>query len=124
MKEKDIDCYWYDSETKTVTSCCLKSFMFAEMVKSGVPLQKGKFNHDKHYIDENGKKQFRPKMEAKLNGKTITDLPIPCTVYINNKIYTCDDDTLELSFSQPGIYRILITSFPYLDRRFQIENRS
>ena len=74
----------------------------------------GKANPDTHYI-KNGQITDRPTQQTKLNGLTLTDLPVPCTIHINGTPYECNSDTAELEFDQPTTYTIRVEAWPYQD---------
>lgn len=63
-----------------------------------------------------------PSNPAQLSGQTLTSLPVPCTIHINEAVYPCADSTAELEFSQPGTYHVRVEAWPYLDKEFIIEN--
>lgn len=64
----------------------------------------------------------RPESPAVLNGSLITGLPFGATIVINDAVYHCDDDHVELEFDQPGTYAIRVIAWPYLDKEFVFEN--
>lgn len=74
-----------------------------------------------HYVSE-GTVAERPACPAQLDGLTLVDLPVPCTIIINGKEYECNDTTAELSFNLPSKYSIMVRAFPYLDGVFEYEN--
>lgn len=59
----------------------------------------------------------RPACPAVLTGATLSALPAPCVLAINDAVYQCDDDHAELSLP-PGEYRIKVSAWPYLDADF------
>ena len=80
----------------------------------------GTFND---YVDiDSGTILSRPENPCNLNGSTLTDVPMPCTVQINGVDYEVDDEdnTLELDFTNPGVYKVVIKVFPYLDKEIEI----
>lgn len=64
----------------------------------------------------------RPSQSTKLIGQTLTNLPVPCTITINDTEYPCNDTSAELAFDYPGKYRIVVRAWPHLDKEFEIEN--
>ena len=72
-----------------------------------------------YYLD--GEVLQRPPMDVTVNGTTISGIPIPAVVYINYREYEVTEDTLELSFDTLGEHKVLIRSFPYLDKEVTIE---
>lgn len=77
---------------------------------------------DKPVYVRNGRVHPRPANPAKLTGFTLTDLPAPGTLHINDTPYPYDESTVELEFSLPGTYSIRVESWPHLDKEFEIEN--
>ena len=66
----------------------------------------------------NGEVTPRPEMSVVLTGNVLTGLPVPCRIAVNQMIYDCNEDTATLSFNFPGTYKIVISSWPYLDKEF------
>ena len=64
----------------------------------------------------------RPENPATLTGYTLTGVPVPATVSINDASYETDESVIELEFTQPGTYVVKIVAWPYLDKEFTIEN--
>lgn len=69
-----------------------------------------------------GEAMARPENPATLSGSTLSNVPVPSTIHINNESYPCEESTVELEFAHPGEYRIRVESWPYLDKEFEIEN--
>lgn len=84
-------------------------------------LLEGSANPDTHFV-KNGEITERPIQQTKLNGLTLTDLPVPCTILINGTPYECDSDTAELEFDQPTTYTIRVEAWPYQDWESTYEN--
>lgn len=70
----------------------------------------------------NGAVVERPANPAQLAGATLTSLPVPCSIWINEVEYACDEDHAELNFDQVGSYRVKVVAFPFLDAEFHYEN--
>ena len=60
----------------------------------------------------------RPANPAVLTGATLSNLPVPCDIRVNQTVYKCTEDHAELTFDQPGTYTILVSAWPYLDGEF------
>lgn len=73
-----------------------------------------------HYVRD-GHKHARPANTAMLVGLDLTRLPMPCEVVINDKIYPCGEGRATLNFNLPGLYRIRVVAFPFLDALFEIQ---
>lgn len=83
----------------------------------------GVYSADTHYYDKSvGLVVSRPQQKTLLNDNHLIKLPEPCVIYINNMPYQCTESVAELSFDQPGTYKIRVESFPYLDKEFVYEN--
>jgi|GEM_PF-2988890 len=76
-------------------------------------------NPQTEYIVD-GKIQPRPGSPVALTGGTLANLPMPCTITINGTAYPCEDDGAELDLLYPGIYKIKVFAFPYLDAEFEV----
>ncbi len=70
----------------------------------------------------NGVAVPRPENPASLSGFTLTSVPVPAKVHINQDVYETNESTVELSFGQPGTYKVKVESWPYLDKEFSVEN--
>ncbi|WP_210398768.1 hypothetical protein, partial [Oligella sp. HMSC09E12] len=73
---------------------------------------------------KNGQITDRPIQQTKLNGLTLSNLPVPCTILINGTPYECDSDTAELEFDQPTTYTIRVEAWPYQDWETAYENKA
>ncbi|WP_159990796.1 hypothetical protein [Pelistega ratti] len=76
-----------------------------------------------HYV-KNGIVTERPSQQTVLKNATLQNLPVPCEITINGKIYECTDDKAELEFNQLGTYEITVSAFPYLDWSITYENQA
>lgn len=74
-----------------------------------------------HYVDV-ATKSVHPRLPgpAVLTGTTLTNLPDPCRLLIDAASYEVTGGVAELSFPQPGTYRITVASVPYLDQIFTV----
>lgn len=52
---------------------------------------------------------------------TISNIPAGATIMISGATYTIDDGIAELTFQNPGIYQIRISSPPYKDVTLEVE---
>ena len=62
----------------------------------------------------------RPANPAALTGTTLTNLPTPCTVYIDGTAYACTDDHVELDLAVAKVYTIKVEAFPVQDAIFEL----
>ncbi|WP_048769199.1 hypothetical protein [Oligella urethralis] len=83
----------------------------------------GKADPATQYI-KNGQITDRPNQQTNLTGLTLTDLPNPCTIFINGQSYECESETAELEFDQPTIYTIRVEAWPYQDWETTYENKA
>ena len=74
----------------------------------------GHYPGNDFYVND-GAPVVRPRQDTLLEGCLLTHLPEPCTIWINDTSYDCADDTAEIEFAYPGIYKIKVESFPYLN---------
>lgn len=81
----------------------------------------GKYSSERSYVVD-GVVRPREEMNCLVNGKLLKNLPIPCEVFINNSTYHVDSSEVELDFDQPGMYKIKVSAWPFLDAEFEIEN--
>ena len=51
---------------------------------------------------------------------TLSPLPIPCTITVDEVSYEVTDGEFEFSVDTPGIYEIKATSFPYLETVWEV----
>ena len=70
----------------------------------------------------NGQILPRPTQLTALTGLTLTNLPTPCQIIIDDTSYDgVDESTVELEFDTEGTHNIKVVAFPYLDKEFTIE---
>jgi hypothetical protein len=62
----------------------------------------------------------RPPNPATLDGMTLKNLPVPCTITVEGTAHTCTDDHCELEFTQPGAYDVIVSAFPARDATFEV----
>jgi hypothetical protein len=62
----------------------------------------------------------RPEFAETITGTTISNLPNPTTIKTNGQTYTVPDGTAELTYSQPGTYRVRLAGFPYQDKVVEV----
>lgn len=93
-----------------------------EVTKANTEQQwvEGEWDGETHYV-KNGKALERQPCPATLNGMALHNMPAPCKIVINSTEYDVTDKTVELEFDYPGVYKIKILAFPYLDGEFEIE---
>ncbi|QTC00242.1 hypothetical protein JYG33_01855 [Alcaligenes sp. SORT26] len=81
----------------------------------------GKYSDESYYVID-GAVKAREEMKAVLHDTTLRQLPMPCEVFINQSVYKVEDGAVELVFDQPGLYKLRISAWPFLDKEFEIEN--
>lgn len=77
--------------------------------------------YDMVYYVLNGQAVERPVNPTLLTGLTLTNVPYPCKIVINQTEYECNESEVELDFPMSGLYKIKVIAFPYLDAEFEIE---
>ena len=63
----------------------------------------------------------RPTNPALLVGRVLRNLPKPCQITINGKVYPCNDGIAELAFTYPGTYAITVEAWPYRDAEYEVK---
>lgn len=112
----------YHTEEGEITGSLTASPNTIEPNKVGLWVY-GSGDMESQYIKD-GQITERPIQQTKLNGLTLTDLPVPCTVHINDTPYECDSETAELEFDQPTTYEIRVESWPYKEWETTYENKA
>lgn len=76
---------------------------------------------EEHYVSD-GELLLRPAGLAKLEGRVLSGVQTGAVVVIEGEEYIADGTDIELHFSAPGSYRVAVSSWPYLDQEFIVEN--
>lgn len=76
---------------------------------------------EEHFVS-GGELQLRPAGLATLDGRVLSGVRAGAVVVIEGKEYVADGTDIELHFSAPGSYRVAVSSWPYLDQEFVVEN--
>ncbi|WP_145279037.1 MULTISPECIES: hypothetical protein [Pseudomonas] len=71
-----------------------------------------------------GKIVPRPKMALQLVGMTLKGVPAKAVLNIEGVEYTADGSDIELGFSLPGEYEVVIDLWPYQSEVLSVENRA
>lgn len=87
----------------------------------GLRCMPGRASLSLDYVDD-GEVVRRREMNPFIEGRSISDLPAPCSVQVNDEMYECSDGIVELEFEQPGKYRVTVRAFPFLDLELEYEN--
>ena len=111
-----LDLYWYYLPTGEIVGFETNTKPPSE---SYILAHEGSRDYSKHYVYE-GRIITRPSNPAVLIDTTLSALPTPCMIIINGKPYECTDDTAEVDFTYPGVYKIKVVSFPFLDIEFEV----
>jgi len=77
---------------------------------------------DKPVYVLNGEVTDRPVNPMVVSNHYLSGMVHPCTIAINGTEYHCDSSTADLELFHPGVYKVKVTAWPYLDREFTIEN--
>ncbi|MFT9637293.1 hypothetical protein ACMZ49_08275 [Alcaligenes phenolicus] len=81
----------------------------------------GKYSGEIYYVFEGAIRERRD-MDVVFEDGVLRNLPIPCEVSINDKVYVVGDGNAELVFDQPGVYSLRVSAWPFLDKEFEVEN--
>jgi hypothetical protein len=112
----------YDENGRlTYSIAVLESMMEHQLahVVAGGGLLEGKGDPDTEYVKD-GAMVPRPANPATLAGMTLENLPVPCTVTVEDVEHACEESTAELSFSQAGTYPVKVSAWPMLDATFEV----
>ncbi|WP_296267723.1 hypothetical protein [Pseudomonas sp. UBA6562] len=71
-----------------------------------------------------GKIVSRPKMALQLVGLTLKGVPADAVLIIEGIEYISDGSDIELGFSLPGEYEVVIDLWPYQSEVLHVENRT
>lgn len=74
---------------------------------------------DQIYYDRGGLR-VKQQCPAVLDGQTLSNLPVPCQLIIDNRCYTCEDSVTQLNFTYPGVYLVEVRAWPYLPKTFKV----
>lgn len=74
------------------------------------------------YYLKKGTLTLRPTQDTTLSGSRLDCMPTPWTLYINGTEYSGDTRYADLDIDQPGVYSLLVVSWPYLEKEFSFEN--
>lgn len=116
---------WYDATTGQIDGSMWgdENQVQANKERTTRPYIDGLYSPDTYYI-VNGKPVLREPQKTRLDGMVLSLLPPNAIIRINEKEYTVNGSTVELEFDQPGSYRVVIESWPYLPKEFTIENQT
>lgn len=92
----------------------------AQPLTAGQVIVLGKANLNLDYVS-NSTITPRPANPSTISGMTISNVPNPSTVTIDGvNPQTVTDGTVNLSFTQPGTYTVVVSSWPMLDATFTV----
>ena len=77
-------------------------------------------DYDKTHYVARGILTARPANPARLSGRQLSYLPVPCVIVVNGARYECVDGTAELEFTYPGTYAVSVEAFPHLNAEFSV----
>jgi hypothetical protein len=98
----------------------IPAFMLASQVLGeGEQVALGRGTRETHYV-ASGALLVRPPNSATLDGMTLKNLPVPCTVTVEGVAHDCTDDHCDLSFSHAGTFAVTVSAFPMLDATFEV----
>lgn len=110
-----------DAKGDIVHTGSVPAFMVdSQPLEAGQSIVVGKGQHGVHYA-LNGAVVPRPANPSTLSGMKISNVPNPSTVTIDGENpTTVTDGEVDLSFTQPGTYKIVVSSWPALDAVFEV----
>ncbi|WP_225547308.1 hypothetical protein [Chromobacterium violaceum] len=91
----------------------------AQAMRAGKSLIEGVADPLTQYV-LNGRLAARPRNPARLEGLTLRDLPVPCEVVIDGRVYPCPDAECELSFGRAGQHEIWVQAWPVQEAYFEV----
>jgi hypothetical protein len=97
---------------------CLPEVLSLQVVREGESIMVGKGTFRDYVLD--GQIVTRPWNTTKLVGMQLQDVPNPSVITIEGINYDCTDGTVDLSFDVPGLYTVMVSSFPYMAVAFQV----
>lgn len=71
-----------------------------------------------HYVNE-GLIKERPNQNTEWTTNKLINLPVPCTVFINNTSYSVEVSEIELELDS-GNHTIRVEAFPYKDKTYEV----
>ena len=118
-----MDISFYDSTGKITGSAFIKDDLVNMVIDhvGTAPHVEGNYWGKPVYVLE-GVITNRPVNPVTLVGHNLSNLPIPSKIRIRTQTYECSESTAELTFNFPGTYPVIVSSWPYLDKEFSIEN--
>ena len=80
----------------------------------GRSLIDGRHDGQTHYVSA-GAVTARPTQATTLAGQTLSNLPAPCTLWIDQARYAVDTPTVTLDLPVSGTYRLRVEAWPHQD---------
>jgi hypothetical protein len=130
-----VDACRYDPATGAIVNTYhIAEAQVRTWIANGEPVVEGAGSLDKHWVKD-GAVVAKAPCPAKLDGLTLSDLPVPCRLQIGMAIdtprgpallhdpagfYDCTDGVAELTFPSPGRYIVEVTSVGFLTQQFVI----
>jgi hypothetical protein len=110
-----------DSTGKIIVTGTIPPSMIAlQKPPAGGSVVEGAGNPATQYV-ANGAIVARPANPSTLSGMTISNVPHPSTVTIAGaNPQTVTDGVVDLSFTQPGTYAVVVSAWPMLDATFSV----
>lgn len=112
---KNIDYLKYDSNGRIIAYGVMPEYAIPHQME---PTIIGKGLPETHYV-LNEEVLPRPVQESFLEGMTLKNLPIPCTIKVDEEEFICTESTATLAFGV-GKYTVEVQAFPYLPYKTEI----
>lgn len=111
-----IQCTEYDLATGRLGMCMEypnQEFMDVNS-REGISRVLGHYSQATHYVSSDAVLE-RPTQATALDGLTLTDLPAPCTLWIDSTAYSITEPTVTLDLPLSGAYPLRVEAWPYID---------
>lgn len=110
-----------DTKGEITLSGLIPAFMVSlQPLEAGQSIVLGEGRHGVDYV-LNGVITPRPANPSTISGMKISNVPNPSTVTIDGvNPQTVTDGEVDLSFTQPGTYAVVVSSWPMLDATFKV----
>jgi hypothetical protein len=117
MNTKEITIY--NAEGRILYNMIASASTYDFFISNNTSMIPGMYNSTEYYIVD---KIATPLLvnPTILTDNTLTEVPVGSTVTVNDKVYIASESIVELSFTQPGTYSIVVSLFPYLDAQFKV----
>lgn len=111
----------YNPETGDIMVSGIQSAFITDQLRAqGQPFLRAQSTRDDYVDLDTLTVKTKAPFPGALEGLSLTNLPVPCTLTIDATVYTVEDGTAELSFDAPGTYQIVVSSTRYKSASFTV----